>query len=64
MLVYVFPISVYGKDRPYQTFLGMLFALAFPVQTAKSLDFPYSAAGAGFLSDVPVVLFPGVYQCI
>lgn len=60
MLVYVFPISVYGKRSLYQTFFSACcFALAFPVQTAKVLIFLILIAGIGFLFPMFLLFFSG-----
>lgn len=60
MLVYVFPISVYGKRSMYQTFFSACcFALAFPVQTAKVLVFLILIAGIGFLFPMFLLFFSG-----
>ena len=60
MLVYVFPISVYGKRSLYQTFFSACcFALAFPVQTAKVLIFLLLIAGIGFLFPMFLLFFSG-----
>lgn len=60
MLVYIFPISVYGRRSLYQTFFSACcFALAFPVQTAKVLGFLLLIAGIGFLFPMFLLFFSG-----
>lgn len=60
MLVYVFPIKIYGKRSMYQTFFSAFcFALAFPIQTAKVLVFLILIAGIGFLFPMFLLFFSG-----